>query len=371
MIVLRRIRAMFQKEVMHIARDPFTLIFALVMPVVMVLMFGTAIEFNVQDVPTAYVDQDKSPASRTFLEALGSSRYFKLRPVDSPYQGLKLLEQEKVKALAVIPPQFESMLMGRKMGKIQILIDGTDNTSGTAMTGYLAQVQAKSLEKVFQTPLPKGKISVISRFLFNPELNSRWFVVPALAAVVMAILSILLTSLTISREWENGSMELLLSTPVRATEVILGKMMPYAILGLFSVFLLYLLARFLYGLPFVGNHCVFLLGTLLFLVTYLGQGLLVSTLIRSQQAAVQISLMVGLLPTMLFSGFIFPIEHMPLGFQYLTMMFPARWYVQIARDQFLQGSTFMELWLPFLMLFLFAYLVLQLCILKSKGNLEA
>lgn len=371
MFVARRLRAMFQKEVMHIVRDPFTLIFALVMPLVMMLMFGAAIEFNVQNVPTAVIDQSHSQASRTFLETLGSSAYFKLQSVPSPHQGLKLLEQETVKALVVIPPDFESMLMGRSRGKVQMLIDGTDNTSGTAISGYLAQIQAKSLKKVAPDSPSTPALSVVSRFLFNPELNSQWFTVPALAAVVIAILSILLTSLTISREWENGSMELLLSTPVRPTEVILGKLGPYALLGLFSVFLLYLLARLLYGLPFAGQHWVFVLATLLFLVAYLGQGLLVSTLIRSQQAAVQIALIIGLLPTMLFSGFIFPIESMPSGFQMLTTLFPARWYVQIARDQFLQGSTFSELLLPFGMLTLFSHLILQFCVLKSKGNLEA
>lgn len=371
MIIVRRIRAMFRKEVMHIIRDPFTMIFALVMPLVMMLMFGSAVEFNVQNVPTAVLDQSHSQASRTFLETLGSSSYFKLRSVDSPHRGLTLLEREDVKALVVIPPDFEEMLGGRGCGKVQMLIDGTDNSSGTALGGYLMQIQEKSLKKVAPGAPSVAPLSVVSRFLFNPELNSQWFTVPALAAVIIAILSIMLTALTISREWENGSMELLLSTPVRPTEVILGKLGPYALLGLFSVFLLYLLARLLYGLPFTGHHWIFILATLLFLVAYLGQGLLVSTVIRSQQAAVQVALIIGLLPTMLFSGFIFPIESMPRGFQMLTTIFPARWYVQIARDQFLQGSAFSELLLPFGVLTLFSYLVLQICVLKSKGSLEA
>lgn len=371
MISYRRTLAIFNKECMHILRDPFTLIFALIMPVVMVLMFGTSIEFNVRNVPTAYLDQNKSQSSRVFLDALSSSHYFKVRSVSSPYRGVKLLEREQARALIIIPPDFESTLLGKGNGKIQVLIDGTDNSSGNALMGYLGAIQVKSLQNMIKMKLPVEPITLKTRFLFNPELNSRWFVVPALAAVIMAILSILLTALTVSREWENGSMELLLSTPVRAAEVILGKMVPYAFLGLFAVVLLYIIARTLYGLPFAGTHWIFWLGTLLFLLTYLGQGLLVSTMIRSQQAAVQIALMLGLMPTMLFSGFIFPIEHMPLGFQYFTTFFPARWYVSIARDQFLQGSTFIELILPFSMLFLFAYLVIQLCILKFKGNLES
>lgn len=371
MISLRRTAAILRKECMHILRDPFTLIFSLIMPIVMVLMFGSAIEFNVRNVPTDYLDQSHSQASRVFLNTLSSSGYFKTHAVDSTREGTQRLEREQSKALVVIPPDFESRLLGKGQGKLQILLDGTDNTSGTALSGYLGTIHAKTMKNLFQGDTQAvSPITLKTRFLFNPELNSQWFIVPALAAVVMAILSILLTALTISREWENGSMELLLSTPVRATEVILGKMIPYAFLGLFAVVLLYILARTLYGLPFVGSPLLFWVSTLLFLVTYLGQGLLVSTMIHNQQAAVQIALVLGLLPTMMFSGFIFPIESMPQGFQYLTAIFPARWYVQIARNQFLQGSMFHELIIPFAVLIFYVYAIVQLCILKFKENLE-
>lgn len=372
MISLRRTTTILRKECMHILRDPFTLIFSLIMPLVMVLMFGSAIEFNVRNVPTDYLDQSHSQASRTFLNTLSSSGYFKTHEVSSPREGIDRLGREASKAFVIIPPDFESRLLGRGDGKLQILLDGTDNTSGTALSGYIGTIHAKTMANLSNDPsaATAEPITLRTRFLFNPELNSQWFIVPALAAVVMAILSILLTTLTIAREWENGAMELLLSTPVRATEVILGKMIPYAFLGLFAIALLYILARTLYGLPFIGNHLVFWSSTLLFLLTYLGQGLLVSTFIHNQQAAVQIALVLGLLPTMLFSGFIFPIEHMPLGFQYLTTIFPARWYVQIARDQFLQGSTFTQLIVPFSVLILYAYVVIQLCIIHFKENLE-
>lgn len=374
MISLHRTTTILRKECMHILRDPFTLIFSLIMPLVMVVMFGAAIEFNVRNVPTDYLDQSHSQASRIFLNTLSSSGYFKTHAVDSPREGLARLGREAAKAFVLIPPNFESRLLGRSEGQLQILLDGTDNTAGTALSGYLGTIHTKALTNIFKGKpgiIAAAPITLKTRFLFNPELNSQWFIVPALAAVVMAILSILLTTLTIAREWENGSMELLLSTPVRATEVILGKMLPYAFLGLFAIALLYVLARTLYGLPFVGSHLVFWTSTFLFLLTYLGQGLLVSTLIHNQQAAVQIALVLGLLPTMLFSGFIFPIEHMPLGFQYLTTIFPARWYVQIARDQFLQGSTFAQLIVPFSVLILYTYSMIQLCIIKFKGNLEA
>lgn len=371
MLSQRRIFAIFKKEVRHIIRDPFTLIIALILPVIMVLMFGTAIEFNVREVPTAYLDQDKTQASRSFLDTLSSSRYFKIRPVTSPHDGFQLMERELVHALVIIPPKFEKNLLGRNDGKIQVLLDGTDNSSVGALSGYLGAIQKKVIQNIYQDSGANAPaVKLASRFLFNPELNSQWFIVPALTAVIMAILSIMLTALTISREWENGSMELLLSTPVHSSEIILGKIMPYAGLGILAVIMVYIIARTLYGLPFVGSLWIFWFGTILFLLTYLGLGLLISTLIRNQQAAVQVALTLGLLPSVLFSGFIFPLEHMPVGFQYFSSIFPARWYVDIVRDQFLKGSSFGDLWLQFSILFAAAYFVIQLCIVKFKGNLE-
>lgn len=370
MVNSRRVLAIFKKEVSHIVRDPFTLIMALILPIVMVLMFGTAIEFNVRDIPTAYLDQDKSQASRVLLDAFSSSNYFKVQPVESELRGFQFMEQERVRALVIIPPQFERDLFGYRRAKVQILLDGSDNSSVNATMGYIQTVRNKALctlAKMDKLPQP---VQVRSRFLFNPELNSQWFIVPALAAVIMAILSIMLTALTIAREWENGSMELLLSTPVRSSEIILGKILPYAILGVLAVVMVYILARTLYGLPFVGKQWIFWLGTLLFLFIYLGLGLLVSTLVHNQQAAVQIASSIGLLPAFLFSGFIFPLEHMPLGFQFISAIFPARWYVDIARDQFLKGSLFQDLWMQFAILAVSAYLVIQLCIWKFKRTLE-
>jgi ABC-2 type transport system permease protein len=367
---VRRVLAIFKKEVYHIVRDPFSLLIALVMPVMMVLMFGSAIEFNVQDIATTYVDQSNTPASRTFLNLMGSSGYFKLFRSDSISSGCERLETEKAKALIIIPSTFERDVLGRKQGQIQVLLDGTDNSSISAVSGYLGVVQNQAIAEITQKFDEKPKVQVVSRFLFNPELSSQWFIVPGLTAVIMAILSILLTALTVSREWENGSMELLLSTPIRPIEIIGGKILPYAGLGLLSVLVVYLVARLLYGVPFVGSHLVFATGTLIFLFAYLGLGLLVSTSVKTQQAAVQIAMVVGLMPSMLFSGFIFPLEHMPQVFKSIATIFPARWYVQIARDQFLKGSTFRALLYPFASLTFHLFLIISVCLVKFKRTLE-
>jgi ABC-2 type transport system permease protein len=186
----------------------------------------------------------------------------------------------------------------------------------------------------------------------------------------MSILSILLTALTVAREWENGSMELLLSTPVRPIEIIVGKLAPYGVLGITAVTFVYVVARTVFGVPFAGNLAVFGLGCLLFLVSYLAQGLLISVVTRKQVIAMQFSMMSGMLPSNLLSGFIFPIESMPLFFQYFTMLLPARWFMRIARDTFLKGSSLLDLAGSFLALSLFCALMILMATRRFKRDLE-
>lgn len=371
MIKNRRVIAIFNKEWRHILRDPFTLLIALALPLLMLLMFGTAIEFNIKELKTTFVDQDRSQSSRIFLDTLASSDYFRLRSIESPTDGFRNIEQEKSKAIIIIPKKFEANVLGKGEADVQIMIDGSDNSSVSALMGYFGAIKHK-IERTLskEEGAQGGGLKLKTRFLYNPELNSRWFIVPALGVVIMSILSLLLTSLTISREWENGSMELLLSTPVKASEIIFGKILPYALLCVVSVIIVYFAARIIYKVPFVGSHFVYGFASILFLLTYLGLGLLISTVIRNQQAAVQIALSVGLLPSVLFSGFIFPLEHMPKFFQYLASILPAKWYMDISRNQFLKGSSFSDLWVNFAVLAVSTYIIIHLCIVKFKGNLE-
>jgi ABC-2 type transport system permease protein len=209
-----------------------------------------------------------------------------------------------------------------------------------------------------------------TRFLFNPELNSSWFVIPGLIVVVMSLLSIMLTALTVAREWENGSMELLLSTPVQPLEIIVGKLAPYGVLGIFAVFMTYVIARTVFGVPFVGNHLVFVLGAIIFLVTYLAQGLLISVVARNQQVAMQMAMVSGLLPSNLLSGFVFPVASMPIFFRYFTMILPARWFMQISRDTFLKGSSLIDLSGAFLVLSILCVGMIVQATRKFKRDLE-
>jgi len=367
--VWRRAAAISHKEVFHILRDPFTLATALALPVFMVIIFGIAIEFNVKNVALAVSDSDRTQSSRRLLDTFGSSGYFLLHSAASPEEAMSDVTEERARAALIIPPRFEMDLFAGRSAQAQILVDGSDNSTVGPVLGYVGTIQGIASQRIGNFT-PPNIYELRTRFLFNPELNSRWFVIPGLTVVVMAILAILLTALTVAREWENGSMELLLSTPVQPLEIIIGKVAPYGVLGVIAVAFVYVIARTVFGVPFVGNLAVFGLGCLIFLLTYLAMGILISVVTRKQVVAMQVAMTVGMLPTQLLSGFIFPIESMPVFFQYLTMILPARWFMSIARDTFLKGSSFIELGGAFLALSLCCVLMIFLASRRFKRDLE-
>jgi ABC-2 type transport system permease protein len=314
-------------------------------------------------------DSDQSQTSRELLELFGSSHYFLLHGAGSPVDASQDVQGERAKASLIIPPHFEKDLFAGRSAQAQVLVDGADNSTVASVSGYVGSIQQLANRRLGEFDPPEA-YQLRTRFLFNPELNSSWFVIPGLIVVVMAILSIMLTALTVAREWENGSMELLLSTPIQPLEIIVGKLAPYGILGLFAMAMTWVIARLVFGVPFVGNLAVFGLGCLLFLVTYLSQGLLISVVSRNQQVAMQMAMISGLLPSNLLSGFVFPIASMPVFFRYFTMILPARWFMQISRDTFLKGSSLVDLAIPFLALLLLCFGMIRMATRKFKRDLE-
>jgi len=240
------------------------------------------------------------------------------------------------------------------------------------VSNYLNTINQSAVFKILDVPAqyktqnPQFKI----RYLFNPELNSRWFAVPGLAAVIIALVAIMLTTLTICREWERGSMEMLLSTPASRLDIILGKVAPYAILSFVGFVLVFVVARMVFGVPFVGDYWQLILGTWLFILGYLAIGLLISVSTKKQEVAIQYAAIIGLLPTVILSGFIFPIEYMSAGYRYVSSLFPARFYMDITRDQFLKGSLFVDIWWLYVVLALQAVIILVFCVFRFKRSLE-
>lgn len=367
--VWRRSLAVAKKELFHILRDPFTLGAAIGLPLFMVIVFGLAIEFNVKYIVMAVSDSDKTQSSRQLLDTFSSSQYFTVTNVDSPQAAIDNLISEKSRTVLVIPPDFQRDLYAGRTANVQILLDGSDSSTVVPVLGYINTIQKMASSKIANFDA-KEPYELRTRYLFNPELNSRWFIVPGIGVVIMAILFILLTSLTVAREYENGSMELLLSTPIRPIEIIIGKLAPYGVLGAIVLFVIYLISRYVFFVPFVGNHAVFAFGAILFAVAYLAQGLLISVKTRNQQVALQLAMMTGMLPTQLLSGFIFPLENMPKFFQYLTVILPARWYIQISRDSYLEGTNFIHLWVPFLALSIFCVVMIYWGVKSFKSDLE-
>ena len=368
----RRTRAIFSKEFKHIWRDPFTLIMALMLPLAIVLILGNSIEFNIKSINMAYADADRTSASRKLIETFGSSNYFRPYDIDNPDDIYDDIVKGRARVGLVIPPNFERNANAENAASVQVLVDGTETSTMSSVANYLNTINQNAYFKIMDVPLDSGvqNLQFKVRYLFNPELNSRWFAVPGLSAVIIALVAIMLTTLTICREWERGSMEMLLSTPATRLDIIVGKVAPYAILGFAGFILVFIVARTVFGVPFIGSYWQLILGTWLFILGYLAIGLLISVSTKKQEVAIQYAAIIGLLPTVILSGFVFPIEYMSRGYQYVSSLFPARFYMDITRDQFLKGSLFFDIWWLYAVLAFQALVILVLCVFRFKRSLE-
>lgn len=365
-INLKRVMSMALKEKHHILRDPYTLAVAILIPVFIVFIFGLIINFDVRDVNVSFQDHDQTISSRRLLKSFSSSGYFVLNQ-EARYseEAYTHFESGKSKASVYIPPDFEKKILSGQNAQVQILLDGTDNSIAGILMAYLAK-----LNEFVNSEGLSGKSYVHERFVFNPELKSSWFVVPGLSAIILSLISVLLTALTVSKEWENGSMELLLSTPVRPIEIIIGKMIPYLVIGLLALSLVMSIALIVFNIPFTGNILAFIFSSIVFLVSCLAQGILISVVAKNQQLSMQIAMLTGLLPSLLLSGFIFPIENMPPFFHYFTSILPARWYIEIGRSMFLKSAGFFDVFFPLIALVVLSLIVVFLAMKKFRPNLE-
>ena len=369
---ISRCAAIFSKEFKHILRDPFTLFVGLMLPVIIVMILGRSIEFNVQSIDLAYFDNNQTDTSRKLVETFGSSNYFRPYPIDNPDQGMRDIIDEKARATLIIPPDFDKELSAGRVGRVQVILDGADNTSVSAIGMYLNAINIRSFFKIYDIPqqFMSNNFSFKTRYLFNPELNSKWFSVPGLAVAIMSLVAIILTTLTICREWERGSMEMLLSTPATPAEIIFGKGMPYAILSFIGFLTVLATARFVFGVPFVGSYFIVVVGTILFILAYLAIGMLISISTHKQEVAVQYAIIVGILPSIVLSGLIFPVEYMSAPYQVISSFLPARFYMDLLRDQFLKGSHLTYMLPSLVFMGIAAFVLFMTCIIRFKRTLE-
>lgn len=336
---LIRIRAVAKKELIQIWRDPLSLAMAFLMPLMLLFIFGYAITLDVNNLKTVVCDLDRSSLSRELVSGISASGYFRIVGHLTDQTGIDgYLDSGKALMAITIPSDFsEAMAKGRDV-QVQVVMDGSDSNTATIGLGYITAAVGKFSEKV-SIQKRQRLIDPRIRVWYNPELRSRNFIIPGLIAVIMAVIAALLTSLTIAREWERGTMEQLISTPVTSHELILGKLLPYFMIGFIDVVLSVLLARSLFDVPLKGS--IFLLMALsgIFLFGGLSLGILISVVAKTQLVASQVSMVVTFLPAFLLSGFMYAISNMPEFLQVVTHIIPARYFVTILKGIFLKGST--------------------------------
>jgi ABC-2 type transport system permease protein len=362
---LTRLLAVARKEVIQIVRDSRSLMIVVIMPVTLMLLFGYGVNLDLKGLPVYVYDRDGSQQSQDLLKRFQASEYFTVARVVNNYPAItRALDDGHAKMAIVIPWDFSSRLASGGPVQVQALVDGTDDNTANVLIGYAqAVVQGYSADLQFnwlrqhgQSIQPAG-VSVETRTWYNEDLESSAFIVPGVLALVMSVIGAFLTSLTIAREWERGSMEQLISTPVSAMEIMLGKLAPYFVLGMFDVIVCAAIAIYWFRVPFRGSYVTLLISSALFLVVVLSLGFFISVLAKSQFAASQIALLVTFLPAFLLSGFLFSIDQMPVVLQWITRILPARYYVSVLKQIFLKGTPTAMLSADLIPLCVFAFVL--------------
>jgi len=375
----RRLRAIAVKELLQIWRDPRSLMIALLMPFTQMFLFGYGVTLDLRHIPVCTFDREASQNSQALLKLFAASAYFAIARNVQTYPALvAAIDRADCKIALVIPPDFSQRLNDSGRASVQAILDATDDNSANIALGYaLSVVSGYSSEVALDALSRQGRqfqqirpMTVQSRVWFNEDLVSRNFIIPGLVAVIMALVGAQLTSLTISREWERGTMELLISTPVKPSEMMVGKLAPYLVLGWIDAAFCLVMAVLWFGVPLRGTIFSLFITTTLFLIVVLGIGYLLSVLIRSQIGASQIALLLTLLPTTLLSGYIFPIDQMPAVVQDVTYLVYSRYYVTIIKAIFLKGADIPALAAPILFLLVYATAVMVLAARAFRKSLD-
>lgn len=356
---MKRALAMARKETIHIRRDRRSLALAFLLPFILFMLFGYALSFDVDRVPFVVLDRDQTPQSRNVVEGFNGSPYFSLvGAVDTGEELDRALDRRIALIGLVLQQGFAADTLAGVPARIQLLADGSDSVTAQLAIGY-AQGIVTSLNAL-PGPPATGAVDARVRILYNPELKSRIFTVSGLVALIMIIIGAVLTSLTIAREWERGTMEQIIATKVSPGEILLGKFLPYFAIGLLDLLGGIALAVLVFDVPLKGSIVLLMALSALFLAVALGQGLLISTVSRNQLLANQLALLTSFLPAFLLSGFFAPIDNMPAAVRYITYFIPARYAMTICRGIMLKGVGISILWPDALALAAFALVLFML-----------
>ncbi len=368
----RRLRGLIRKEFLQIIRDPSSIAIAFVLPVVLLLLFGYGVSLNAMDVPVAVVLEKPGPDAYGFAARLQGSAYFRPVVMASMHQAQWALMRRRVDGIVCLRSSFARDLTRPGGASIQVILNGVDANNSRLVSGYVQNAwEGWAAQRAAEMGQPSPfSVRIDQRVWFNSEVRSRNFLVPGLIAVIMTLIGALLTALVVAREWERGTMESLLVTPVRLPEMLLGKVIPYYILGMGGMALSVLMAVFLFHVPLRGSVGFLFLASSLFLLAALGMGMLISTVTKNQFVAGQVAIITTFLPAFILSGFIFDISSMPRVIQWITHILAARYFVAILHTLFLAGDVWPVLWPNTLALLVMVVIFLGLTRRKSRKRLE-
>ena len=364
---MKRFAAFVRKEFYHIFRDTRTLIILFGMPIVQILLFGYAITNEITNAPIVILDKSKDHVTTRLIDKILSSGYFQLNGYISEEAGIeKVFQKGGVKQIIIFEERFAQKLEKEHQSEVQILADATDPNTANTLINYTTSIITDFQRELNVNNRMPLTIQPEMRMYYNPNLKSVFLFVPGLIAVILMLVSAMMTSISITREKEIGTMEVLLASPMRPVQIILAKVIPYLLLAFLNTVVILVLGYYVFGVPIKGSLVLLLLESILFIVMALSLGILISTATNSQQTALLISLMGLMLPTILLSGFIFPIENMPLPLQIISNIIPAKWFIIIIKSIMLKGSGLMSFWKETLILIGFTVFFILTSMKKFK-----
>ena len=371
---LRRLTALIKKEYKQIVRDQSSFIIGIIIPIMMILLVGYGMSLDVKNVPVAVVMQDPSPTGQDMFSFMDGSSYFNPTYVTTYQEGVSLMDDRKVDALVVVPPDFtESLRKGG--GHVQIILWGVDPTTAKTAQGYMeaglaSWQQAHMREYMTSYGTRLGMISVVNRQWYNDANTSTWFFVPGLIVLIMTMVGVFLTTMVMAREWERGTLESLFVTPVKPLEIVLSKWIPYFFVSMGGFTLCMIAARYLFHVPIRGSILVIILASVIYLLTTLGLGLTISSLLKDQFIACQIALLVSLLPTVMLSGFIFDLKSTPAFIDAVGHVMPATYYMELLKTLFLVGNNWVMIVKNCTILIVYGLFFFGLSVVVTKKRLE-
>jgi len=378
MINRRRFMAVARKESIHVLRDWRSLALALAVPIMLIVLFGYALNLDIDNVAVVVWDQSSTPESREYVSLLNGSPYFHIAAHFDNYHDIQhVLDSGNALLAVVIGQEFARKVAVSRPAQVQVLLDASDPNTARIALGYINGITAAYGSSVISTRLqakgidqPSGMVELVPRAWYNSELSSVNNIVPGVLVIVMVVIAALLTSTTIAKEWELGTMEQLISTPVRVPELILGKLTPYFVIGIVDVVVAVLLGKLLFDVPLRGSAVLVFGIAALFLLGAMSQGILISINMKTQVLSIQLALMSTYLPTMLLSGFVFATYNMPQLIQYLTYLIPARYFLTLLRAVYLKGVGLSVLWLEALLIIIWMVLLFSIANRRLKLKLD-